>query len=196
MDGLFQAFQRCLDSIVTKQSGSDRRDCWSTCGVERTIDLPSIERRSEAGSVAAGASLCRRLVHRGRNSHSRRPPRVAVGHVVPSHQLEPLLMDTAAGEAFADQGLADIHRRMLTDEDGDEAHEFIVVDAPPRCVVNDMSERCLCGRWADPAPRPHFLASCAVQAGGQSIALSATPCCRCTRRSVTRCERPVECSQR
>ena len=105
-------------------------------------------------------------------------------------------MDTAAGEAFADQGLADIHRRMLTDEDGDEAHEFIVVDAPPRYVVNAT----LVSTAYVPEVLPLRLVLISLlrapQAVSESIALSATPCCRCTRRSVTRCERPVECSQR
>ena len=45
---------------------------------------------------------------------------------------EPLLVDSPADEVWADQGLADIESLLLSDEDGDEAHEFIVIDALPR----------------------------------------------------------------
>ena len=41
-------------------------------------------------------------------------------------------MDAPAGESWAEQGLRDIESRMLTDDDGDEAHEFVVVDSVVR----------------------------------------------------------------
>ena len=56
--------------------------------------------------------------------------RVAGASTVPS---EPLLMDAPAGETWANQGLRDIQSRLLTDQDGYEAHEFIVVDSALRC---------------------------------------------------------------
>ena len=51
--------------------------------------------------------------------------RVAGASTMPS---EPLLMDAPAGESWADKGLRDIESRLLTDHDGDEAHEFVVLD--------------------------------------------------------------------
>ena len=56
-------------------------------------------------------------------------PRAAGVSTVPA---EPLLVDSPADEVWADQGLADIESLLLSDEDGDEAHEFIVIDALPR----------------------------------------------------------------
>ena len=55
-------------------------------------------------------------------------PRAAGVSAVPA---EPLLVDSPADEVWADQGLADIESLLLSDEDGDEAHEFIVIDALP-----------------------------------------------------------------
>ena len=56
-------------------------------------------------------------------------PRAAGVSTVPA---EPLLVDSPADEVWADQGLADIESLLLSDEDGDETHEFIVIDALPR----------------------------------------------------------------
>ena len=54
--------------------------------------------------------------------------RTVAGEIVASH--EPLLTDATAGEAWAGQRLTDIENLLLTDEDGDEAHEFTMIDPP------------------------------------------------------------------
>ena len=69
-------------------------------------------------------------------------PRAAGVSTVPA---EPLLVDSPADEVWADQGLADIESLLLSDEDGDEAHEFIVIDALPRSDSAKGAHRPACG---------------------------------------------------
>ena len=51
-----------------------------------------------------------------------------------------------AGEAWQGQGMDDINGLLLVDGDGDEAHEFIVIDSPPRHGTNAKGARGRCHR--------------------------------------------------
>ena len=133
MDGLLQAFQRCLDSIMKK----DQQETAVSASEQEVQPQPVPEfvvDDAERGEMTTSP----------RNDWIRSFARTVAGEAMASP--EPLLRVALAGEVWDGQGLSDIDMLLLTDEDGDEAHEFILIDPPPRCGHDVQSER---------GPMPH-----------------------------------------